>query len=208
MDSAMFSAPMKAGRMDEPVSVTQRRGPGVLVVGPGLQVLHCNRRATELMGVLSGGKHLDAGSVSGKRLPHPELAGFSRALERVRLWRAGQSNRGMVTATRVLREGSQSILVRGIAMPERGRGRQPWMVILLEELGRQRTLSGEVLRERYQLTPREATVLQALAKGSTNKHIADELGLSLSTVKEHIHRIMEKTKSTTRTMVLVNVLRS
>jgi DNA-binding NarL/FixJ family response regulator len=42
------------------------------------------------------------------------------------------------------------------------------------------------------LTPRERDVLQELAKGSTNKEIAERLIVSDSTVKSHVDRILSK----------------
>ncbi|MFH1382887.1 MAG: response regulator transcription factor [Chloroflexota bacterium] len=42
------------------------------------------------------------------------------------------------------------------------------------------------------LTPREGEVLQLVARGSTNKEIADSLVISENTVKTHLKSIMEK----------------
>lgn len=42
------------------------------------------------------------------------------------------------------------------------------------------------------LTPRELSVLQSLAKGNSYKMVADELGISIETVRTHIKRIYEK----------------
>jgi DNA-binding NarL/FixJ family response regulator len=49
-------------------------------------------------------------------------------------------------------------------------------------------------------------VVQNLAKGWTNKEIAMELGISEPTVKAHIKNIMDKTKCTTRTAIVAQVL--
>jgi len=51
-------------------------------------------------------------------------------------------------------------------------------------------------------------VIEHLAKGWTNKEIANALGITEQTVKEHIKHIMQKTKSTTRTGILAQVFRS
>ena len=42
------------------------------------------------------------------------------------------------------------------------------------------------------LTPREAEVLQLIAKGYANKQVADALGISIKTVEKHRQRLMEK----------------
>ena len=43
------------------------------------------------------------------------------------------------------------------------------------------------------LTPREREVARLVADGLVNKQIATRLGVSLPTVKDHVHRILEKT---------------
>ncbi len=52
---------------------------------------------------------------------------------------------------------------------------------------------------RLTLTPRETKVAQYLVDGLTNKEIANKLGLSEYTVKDHVKRLMRKTQTTTRT---------
>jgi len=49
------------------------------------------------------------------------------------------------------------------------------------------------------LTQREETILELLAKGSFYKEIADQLGISISTVKGHVHHIYEKLHVQSRT---------
>jgi len=43
-----------------------------------------------------------------------------------------------------------------------------------------------------ELSPREIEVLQLASQGATNKEIADRLFISVGTVKNHIHNILEK----------------
>jgi hypothetical protein len=43
-------------------------------------------------------------------------------------------------------------------------------------------------------------------KGWTNKEIANEMGLALQTVKEHFKHILEKTRTTTRTGIVMQVV--
>jgi DNA-binding NarL/FixJ family response regulator len=42
------------------------------------------------------------------------------------------------------------------------------------------------------LTPREIDVLRELARGASNQEIADRLFISANTVKNHVHKILEK----------------
>jgi RNA polymerase sigma factor (sigma-70 family) len=43
-----------------------------------------------------------------------------------------------------------------------------------------------------ELSPREMEVLDLASQGATNKEIADQLFISVGTVKNHIHNILEK----------------
>ncbi len=58
------------------------------------------------------------------------------------------------------------------------------------------TLSGEVQRssriEALKLTPREMETLLLIAEGLSNRKVADRLSLSIYTVKNHVHHILEK----------------
>lgn len=52
------------------------------------------------------------------------------------------------------------------------------------------------------ITDREATVLDLLAEGHSNKEIARELGISPNTVKTHVARLFEKLGANRRTQAL------
>lgn len=56
------------------------------------------------------------------------------------------------------------------------------------------------------LTPRETEVLVHLAAGETNRRIAEELHLSLSTVKRHLEHIISKLKVSDRTQAAVKAI--
>lgn len=56
------------------------------------------------------------------------------------------------------------------------------------------------------LTPREREILRLLAKGYLYKEIADKLGLSISTVRAHLHSIYEKLHVHTRTEAVLKYL--
>ncbi len=56
------------------------------------------------------------------------------------------------------------------------------------------------------LTPRETEVLVCLASGKTNRQIAKELHLSLSTVKRHLEHILPKLEVSDRTQAAVKAV--
>lgn len=57
------------------------------------------------------------------------------------------------------------------------------------------------------LTKREGEVLKQLALGLTNKEIAQSLGISYETVKEHVQHILQKLSVTDRTQAAVWAVR-
>ena len=56
------------------------------------------------------------------------------------------------------------------------------------------------------LSPREAMVLDCLAKGFTYKAIADELGISIDTIRTYLRRIYEKLHVQSRTEAVAKYL--
>jgi DNA-binding NarL/FixJ family response regulator len=76
----------------------------------------------------------------------------------------------------------------------------PVSSLSLRRSNRQAATARSVLRSQF--SPSEMAVLDRLKLGKANKIIAHELGLSESTVKVHIGRIMKKLKVTNRTQVV------
>ena len=60
--------------------------------------------------------------------------------------------------------------------------------------------------EADQLTKREQEILALLAKGFLYKEIADQLGITLSTVRAHLHAVYEKLHVQSRTQAVVKFL--
>ncbi len=60
--------------------------------------------------------------------------------------------------------------------------------------------------EMEKLTKREHEILSLLAKGYLYKEIADQLGVTLSTVRAHVHTIYEKLHVQSRTQAVVKFL--
>ena len=90
---------------------------------------------------------------------------------------------------------AEPLMKRALAIDEASYGSEPPRVAIQA-------------KEKFQLTNREQSVLEHLAKGWTNKEIANALQISQKTVSEHIKQIMRKTNSTTRTGVLVHIFNS
>lgn len=57
------------------------------------------------------------------------------------------------------------------------------------------------------ITPRELSILRLVGEGRSNKEIAEELGLSVGTVKNHISQIMDKLELRDRTQLAIYAIR-
>lgn len=72
---------------------------------------------------------------------------------------------------------------------------------LLDAFVEQAQRTGEDGQSDVELSPREREVLNLVRKGTTNKEIADHLFISVGTVKNHIHHILEKLHLKNRTQI-------
>ena len=80
---------------------------------------------------------------------------------------------------------------------------------LLDQIRRKMTESVPVsdLPPELPVTSREAQVLRHVAFGLSNREIANSLGISVETVKEHVQNILRKTGASDRTDVAVRAVR-
>lgn len=178
-----------------------RGGPGILILSIDARVLHMNRRGWELVRQINDMQYPIKSS--GGLLP----AQVSQiCLEMEKLLRVPSAMKDWEQLeVRRLAGGDKPVLLRGFGLPGHRGSRHARVMILLEAIGRQNHVAQRA-HERFRFTEREKTVVQTLAKGWTNKEIAMELGITEPTVKAHIKNIMDKTKCTTRTAVVAQVL--
>jgi DNA-binding NarL/FixJ family response regulator len=67
--------------------------------------------------------------------------------------------------------------------------------------------SGKADDETKKLTPREFEIVELLSKGFLYKEIADQLNITVGTVKQHIHNTYEKLQVNNRTEAINKVLK-
>lgn len=60
----------------------------------------------------------------------------------------------------------------------------------------------------YELTKRETMIVQLIGRGKTNQEIADELFLSVGTIKNYLTQILQKTGFRDRTQLAIYAVRS
>jgi DNA-binding CsgD family transcriptional regulator len=87
---------------------------------------------------------------------------------------------------------------------------RPHFLIECEDLRRQATpragTASSCLPHMVQLTSREQEIARLVCEGRSNQEIADDAGLSLPTVKKHVHGIFRKLEVTSRSQLVALML--
>ena len=185
----------------------QRAGAGIVVLSSSMQLLHMNRQAAELSKQVNMTDNGAPPRAAQGVLPAALTELCSEIIKALQV-RTEAKDWEQFEIKRIAGNAKQPILLRGFGLPDKGGIQHARLVVTMEELGRRQHLNTDQAKEKFQLTNREQSVVENLAKGWTNKEIANALQITEQTVKEHIKHIMRKTNSTTRTGVLVQVFRS
>ena len=184
--------------------VEQRVGPGILLLSPAVQLMHMNPQAWELCGKIMRAEH---GKVATGVLPTAVTKLCAEVITVLQV-RTIAKDWEQVHIRCLVSTPNPPVLLRAFGFPDRGGAQLARILILMEEVPQRKERATEKARERFHLTARQHGVVSQLARGHTNKEIANALNITEQTVKEHIKHIMEKTRSTTRTAVLARIFSS
>jgi len=177
---------------------------GIVLLTSARRFLYMNRQARELCQHLLMTEHGDAANGSLPKALCDLRDEVLKQLDRsshVKDWES-------VEVSRVAGGSERPMFLRGLGFPDAIGINPPCVLILMEEVGSRADRAPIEAKIRFQLTTREQAAIQYLAKGCTNKEIADALGISEPTVKEHLRNIMQKTGTHTRTGILARILAS
>lgn len=181
----------------------QRSGPGILVLTATFQLLYMDRRAQELCGQINQEQN---GKVDNGVLPKAVVELGAEILQILQV-RTGAKDWEQFQVRRTTGDTKRPVILRGFGLPDRGGIQKSRIFIMMEGIGRWQENGLKQAMELFNLTDREQAVVQTLSRGWTNKEIATELRITEQTVKEHIKHIMQKTRTSTRTGILAQVLR-
>lgn len=174
----------------------QRAGHGILLMTARGRILLIDSRAAELcqqMRVVAGDR--------GGTLPLPIVKIVNEIAESLHSRRHLKDSEAF-SLRRVIDGREGPILVAGIGLPARGRAAEQRILLTLDVIMTRISLRR---LDAFHLSPRETTTVKGLFKGSTNKEIAQAMGISEQTAKEHIKHIMGKTKTSTRTGIIMAI---
>lgn len=175
---------------------------GILLLSSTLQVMYLNPDARALL------RDSTLCSSPAADLP-PAIRSFCHEIIQRLPPSPGPTDWEGLRLSRVTGSLTRPILVRafGVPAPLSGDGQ---LLVLIERAQPTDTVRGShpSTTKQLNLTPRETSVMRYLLQGLTNKEIANKLGLSQHTVKDHLKRLMKKTHVTTRTALVSRLLNS
>ncbi len=180
-------------------------GPGIMLLTASMRLLYKDRRAGELCQQII---RCQDGKAANGVLP-PAVASLVDQIQKLLKVRTDPKDWEQIQLRRVVNTLHSSVLLCGTALMDQTHAQQRILIVLSEVgIGVWQDKVIVQAKEMFQLTAREATVVQHLLKGWTNKEIAIEMGLSEQTIKEHFKHISEKTSTTTRTGIIMKIIHS
>ena len=176
----------------------QRIGHGILIVSADGEVLMIDQRAGDFCRQMK-----DTTNETVVALPVP-LMKMVKEIAELQQLRSHSKDWEDFRVKRVIGGREGMILVMGIGLPASvGHRTLPTILLTMDVITARSTSTRRP--EEFLLTPKETAVVDFLLKGYTNKEIAEATGVKVQTAKEHIKHIMEKTKTTTRTGVIMAI---
>ena len=182
---------------------SQQAGPGIMLLTASMQLLYKDRRAWELCEQII---RCQNGKAANGVLP-PAVASLDDQIRNILHVRTDPKYGEQFQIMHAVNTLHRPVLLCGKGLIDLSNGEKR-ILIVMNEIGIgawQDNVVGHA-KEKFRLTARETIVVQHLLKGWTNKEIANEMGLALQTVKEHFKHILEKTSTTTRTGIVMQVV--
>jgi len=178
-------------------------GPGIMLLTASMRLLYKDRRAGELCQQII---RCQDGKTAHGVLP-PAVASLVDQIGKTLTVRTDPKDWEQIQLTRVVNTLHSSVLLCGTALIDQTHAEQRILIVLSEVgIGAWQENVLVQAKEKFHLTAREATVVQHLLKGWTNKEIANEMRLAEQTIKEHFKHISEKTSATTRTGIVMTII--
>jgi DNA-binding CsgD family transcriptional regulator len=180
----------------------KRVAPGVLFLTSSLELIYKDQHSRHLCGVIS---HAQGVKTARGLLPPAVLEVCGKVAQLMKT--ARRSVRAQdVQVRQLIPHPDTPVLILGIGLPDPNHPDEGRILVLIEESQRRPEALLRVAQRRFMLTERDTEVLQHLLKGWTNKEIANALHIGEQGVKEHIRKLMTKTRSRTRAALVMAVI--
>jgi DNA-binding CsgD family transcriptional regulator len=200
---------MKSALLDiatPPATATQLRlkasplaGPGVLLLTFSRTPIYVTAQARQLLSEING---------EGYEHPHDDLVLPLDVLELcatldAKLLQPRQDHApNQLTVERRIPCHASTILLRAFSLPPQHTLHNSQTLILLERIDSPAAPIARRESSNYLLTVRQLSIVDGITRGLTNKQLADELGISIHTVKEYLRQVMMKLNASSRTAIV------
>ena len=181
----------------------QHAGSGLMLLSPALRLLYKDRRAWELCEQII---RCQEGKVVKGVLPSAVVC-LAKEIRNILQVRTDPKDWEQFQLRRVVHTLDHSVLLCGMALIDSSHSEQRILIVMhgIRSVAWQDNVI-VLAREKFHLTARERTFVQHLLKGWTNKKIASVMRVSEQTVKDHCRHILEKTSTTTRTGIVMQLV--
>lgn len=179
---------------------------GLLILSAEFHVLFMNQEAQDMMAHLNN-------RCKEPLLPEDSPPGILSIIDHLmELLSHSDSSQELSTlqCRRITGPSHYQVLLRGFVFPRDARFLSRHYLVILEKISAsvdKGAPRGIKFPKRYGLTERQKTIVRYVTTGLTNKQIAEALGISVYTVKEHIKHVMRKTETNTRTAAIARLTR-
>ena len=180
--------------------IRKRALPGILIFNARHELVYISREASGLLSELAGGNDP---VLPGKKTAVPEE--IYLLLDSLKKSDGKTGIEGPCHYSFISSAGGP-YSVRAVPLYRSSSGKNPsHTMVILERCAHKRKLDINKVKERFNLTEREAEVVGEIAKGATNHEIASTLSISEHTVKDHVKNIMNKFGVNSRTLIISHV---
>jgi DNA-binding CsgD family transcriptional regulator len=180
----------------------KRAAPGVLFLTSSLQLIYKDQHSRHLCTVINHAQGLKA---ARGLLPPAVLDVCSKVAQRMKTAKKSVHAED-VQVKQLVPHPETPVLIWGIGLPDPSDPEEGRILVLLEESRRHPAALLRAAQRRFTLTERDTEVVQHLLKGWTNKEIANAMHIGEQAVKEHIRKLMSKTRARTRAALLIAVI--
>jgi DNA-binding CsgD family transcriptional regulator len=180
----------------------RRVAPGVLFLTSSLQLIYKDQHSRHLCAVIN-----QAQGVKTARglLPPAVLEVCGEVAQLMKTARTSVRNQDL-QVRQFVPHPDTPVFIWGIGLPDPNHPDEGRILVLMEESQRHHAALLRAAQRRFMLTDRDTEVLQHLLKGWTNKEIANALHIGEQAVKEHVRKLMSKTRSRTRAALVIAVI--
>ena len=182
---------------------------GMALVDRDCRLLLANRSASRLLDI-GDGLTLSHGRVGAVRREQMEQLRdlVDRACSADKLEVAEASFAGVMTIDRGDDVRPLSIMIAPVQLSAEAGGNSQVAAIFIRDLEVRQSVPPEVLAKLFGLTPAEARVVVELVKGKRPQEVADDLSVSLNTVRNQLKQIFSKTNTGRQSELISLVLSS